>query len=481
MSEINLFTPRRGSCVAPGSGSGDGFGVDPGTGADPGAGAGPGSGSGAIGGGAIGDERAPLAHRMRPRTLEEFVGQEHIIGPGRLLRRAIEADRLSSLIFYGPPGTGKTTLAYVIAGKTRSHFERLNAVTSGVADIRRVVEAAAGRLAAGRQRTILFIDEIHRFNRSQQDALLPAVEDGTVILIGATTENPFFEVNSPLVSRSRIFRLEPLTGEHIATILKRALEDRERGLGDYNVEVDEDAFRHIVDVANGDARAALNAIELAVLTTPPGENGIRHITLEVAEESIQRRALRYDKQGDNHYDTISAFIKSMRGSDPDAAVYWLARMVEAGEDPGFIARRVVICASEDVGNADPHALLVATAAAQAVDFVGWPEASIILAQAVIYVAAAPKSNASYLAINAAKKDVEGMRSGDVPIHLRDASYRGAARLGHGKGYKYPHDYPGHYIPQDYLPDNVRGRVYYKPTENGYELKIKERLERLRRS
>ncbi|HHV62888.1 MAG TPA: AAA family ATPase [Firmicutes bacterium] len=465
MAEVNLFTHGGGRDSAPG---GAGTGTSSSRGPDPGA------------GGRIPEGNAPLAFRMRPRTLDEFVGQEHIVGPGRLLRRAIEADRLSSLIFYGPPGTGKTTLAYIIAGKTRSHFERLNAVTSGVADIRKVIEAAAERLAASKQRTILFIDEIHRFNRAQQDALLPAVEDGTIILIGATTENPFFEVNSPLISRSRIFKLEPLTDEHVAMILRRALDDRERGLGNYRIEIDEDAFRHIVDVANGDARAALNAIELAVITTQPGEGGVRHITLEVAEESIQRRALRYDKQGDNHYDTVSAFIKSMRGSDPDAAVYWLARMIEAGEDPRFIARRLVICASEDVGNADPHALLVATAAAQAVDFVGWPEASIVLAQAVIYVATAPKSNASYLAINAAKKDVEDMRSGDVPVHLRDASYRGAARLGHGKGYKYPHDYPGHHVPQDYLPENLRGKVYYTPSDNGYEIKIKERLERLRR-
>lgn len=422
---------------------------------------------------------APLAARMRPRTLDEFVGQEHMVGPGRLLRRAIEADRLTSIILYGPPGTGKTTLAMVIAGMTKSHFEQVNAVTAGVADLRRVVAEAEERLGMHGKRTILFIDEVHRFNRSQQDALLPAVENGTVIFIGATTENPFFEVNAPLVSRSRVFRLEPLSDRDIAVILRRALEDRERGLGEFSVEVDDDAFNHIVRMANGDARSALNAIELAVLTTPPDERGVRHITLEVAEDSIQRRALVYDRDGDAHYDTISAFIKSMRGSDPDAAVYWLARMVAAGEDPEFIARRIVIQAAEDVGCADPHALLVACAAAWAVKFVGWPEAKLPLAQAAIYVATAPKSNSAYVAIGKAMEDVEKERSGEVPAHLRDASYKGAARLAHGAGYKYPHDFPGHFVPQQYLPDTLAGRVYYEPSSNGYEKQIAERLAKWR--
>ncbi|MGE5592109.1 MAG: AAA family ATPase [Betaproteobacteria bacterium] len=424
---------------------------------------------------------APLAARMRPRTLDEFVGQEHMVGPGKLLRRAIEADRLTSMILYGPPGTGKTTLAMVIAGMTRSHFEQINAVTAGVADLRRVIAEAEERLGLHGQRTILFIDEVHRFNRSQQDALLPAVENGTVVFIGATTENPFFEVNAPLVSRSRVFRLEPLTDEEIAIILRRALEDCERGLGGFSVEVDSEAFDHIVRMANGDARSALNAIELAVLTTPPDSRGVRHVTLEVAEDSIQRRALVYDHDGDAHYDTISAFIKSMRGSDPDAAVYWLARMVAAGEDPEFIARRIVVQAAEDVGCADPHALLVACAAAWAVKFVGWPEAKLPLAQAAIYVATAPKSNSACVAIGRAMGDVEKERQGRVPVHLRDASYKGAARLGHGVGYKYPHDFPGHFVQQQYLPDELVGRVYYEPSPNGYERHISERLAKWRKA
>ncbi|MFZ5923669.1 MAG: AAA family ATPase, partial [Bacillota bacterium] len=418
---------------------------------------------------------APLAARMRPRNLDEFVGQEHILGRGKLLRRAIEADRLSSIILYGPPGTGKTTLAMVIASTTKSHFEQMNAVTSGVGDIRRVAAEAAERLGLHGTRTILFIDEVHRFNKAQQDALLPAVENGTVIFIGATTENPFFEVNAPLVSRSRIFRLTPLDDEDIAAIVRRALEDKERGLGRFNVEIETDAFSHIVRMANGDARSALNAIELAVLTTPPDDHGVRRITLEVAEDSIQRRALVYDRDADAHYDTISAFIKSMRGSDPDATVYWLAKMVAAGEDPEFIARRIVIQAAEDVGCADPHALLVAMAAAWAVRFVGWPEAKIPLAEAAIYLACAPKSNSAYLAINRAMEDIENERTGEVPIHLRDASYKGAARLGHGAGYKYPHDFSGHFVPQQYLPDTLAGKVYYEPTSNGYEKQIAERL------
>ncbi len=418
---------------------------------------------------------APLALRMRPVTLEEFVGQEHILGQGRLLRRAIEGDRLSSVILYGPPGTGKTALANIIAGITRSHFQSLNAVTSGVADIRRVMEDASDRLRMHETRTILFIDEVHRFNKTQQDALLPAVEDGTVIFIGATTENPFFEISRPLLSRSRVFRFEPLDDEDISLILRRALEDKERGLGEYKVVVDEDAFCHIVRCANGDARTALNAIELAVLTTEADEGGVRCITLEIAEESIQEKALVYDKSGDAHYDMASALIKSMRGSDPDATVYWLARMIASGEKPEFIARRILIHAAEDIGLADPHALLVASAAAWAVNFVGWPEAKLILTQAAIYLATAPKSNSCYLAIKNASSDLEGERTGEVPHHLRDASYKGAASLGHGKGYKYPHDYPGNYIFQQYLPDNLVGKTYYEPSENGYERTIKERF------
>ncbi len=418
---------------------------------------------------------APLAARMRPRNLDEFVGQQHVLGPGRLLRRAIEADRLSSIILYGPPGTGKTTLAMVIAARTQAHFEQMNAVTSGVNDLRRVATEAVERLGMHGTRTILFIDEVHRFNKAQQDALLPAVENGTVILIGATTENPFFEVNAPLVSRSRVFRLTPLDDEDIALIVRRALEDSERGLGAFDVEVDEDAFLHVVRMANGDARSALNAIELAVLTTSPDERGVRHITLDVAEDSIQRRALVYDRDGDAHYDCISAFIKSMRGSDPDAATYWLARMAAAGEDPEFIARRIVIQAAEDVGCADPHALMVAVAAAWAVKFVGWPEAKLPLAEAAIYVACAPKSNAAYVALTRAAEDLENERTGEVPMHLRDASYPGSARLGHGAGYRYPHDFPGHFVPQQYMPDHLARRVYYEPSSNGYERQIGERL------
>ena len=418
---------------------------------------------------------APLARRMRPATLEEFVGQEHILGRGKLLRRAIEGDRLSSVVFYGPPGTGKTALANIIAGVTKSHFQSLNAVTSGIADIRRVMEEASDRLKMHETRTILFIDEVHRFNKTQQDALLPAVEDGTVIFIGATTENPFFEVSRPLLSRSRVFRFEPLDDARVSLILRRALEDKSLGLGEYEVVFDEDAFSHLVKTANGDARSALNALELSVLTTEPDECGVRRITLEIAEESIQERALGYDKSGDAHYDIASAFIKSMRGSDPDATAYWLARMVASGEKPEFIARRILIQAAEDVGLADPHALLVAVAAAWAVSFVGWPEAGLILAEAAMYIATAPKSNSCYLAIKKATADLETERTGEVPSHLRDASYKGASTLGHGKGYKYPHEYPGNYIFQQYLPYLLAGKTYYEPSENGYERTIKERL------
>ncbi|BDG60592.1 AAA family ATPase [Caldinitratiruptor microaerophilus] len=419
---------------------------------------------------------APLADRMRPRTLDEVVGQEHIVGPGRLLRRAIEADRLSSLILWGPPGSGKTTLARIIAATTRAHFEQLNAVTAGVSDIRRIMQEARDRLGQHGQRTVVFVDEIHRWSRSQQDALLPYVEDGTIILIGATTENPSFEVIPPLLSRARLFRLEPLTDEQVRTVVERALTDPERGLGREAVRVDPEALDHIVRMANGDARSALNALELAVLTTPPGPDGVRHVTLAVAEESIQRRVLRYDREGDQHYDVVSAFIKSMRGSDPDAALYWLARMIEAGEDPLFIARRVVIHASEDVGMADPMALVVAVAAMQAVHMVGWPEARLALAQAVVHVATAPKSNAVYVAIGEAMKDVQEKRAGEVPVHLRDASYKGAARLGHGAGYKYPHDFPGAHVAQVYVPPEVLGRVYYRPSDRGFEAEIRRRLE-----
>ncbi|MCK4258530.1 MAG: AAA family ATPase [Halanaerobiales bacterium] len=423
------------------------------------------------------EKDAPLASRMRPRTLDEFIGQEEIVGEGRLLRRAIQADRLTSFIFYGPPGTGKTTLAQIIANTTHSEFEMLNAVTSGVKDIRAVLERARERVGMFQKRTILFVDEIHRFNKSQQDALLPAVEDGTVILIGATTENPYFEVNSPLVSRSRIFKLNSLTQEEVKTVLLRALEDQERGLGKYKVRLDKDALDHLANISNGDARNALNAFELAVLTTLEDKEGIIHIDLEVAEESIQRRALNYDKNGDNHYDTISAFIKSMRGSDPDATLYWLAKMLYAGEDPKFIARRILIHAAEDVGLANPHALIVAQAAAYAVEFVGMPEARIPLAEAALFIATAPKSNAAYVGINSAMEIVKKEEVGSVPTHLRDSSYKGASKLGHGKGYKYPHDYQGSYVSQVYLPPNIQGKKFYEPTGNGYEKQIQDYLKK----
>jgi putative ATPase len=420
---------------------------------------------------------APLAEKMRPRTLEEFVGQKEILGEGKLLYRAIKADKVSSLILYGPPGTGKTTLARIIANSTQSYFEQINAVTSGISDIRRVIKDARERLAMYHKKTLLFIDEIHRFNKAQQDALLPFVEDGTIILIGATTQNPYFEVISPLISRSRIFSLKPLEGHEIKTIIFRALQDKERGLGNFKIKIDDDALEHIVNVSNGDARSALNAIELAFLTTPLDDEGVCHITLEIAEESIQKRAVAYDKNGDNHYDTISAFIKSMRGGDPDAVLYWLAKMIYAGEDPLFIARRIIICASEDVGNADPNALTVAVSAARAVELIGMPEGRIPLAQAAIYVACAPKSNASYMGIERALDDIKNNRLGDVPRHLMDTSYKGAENLGRGKGYKYPHDFNGNYVNQDYLPINKRDKRFYFPTENGYEKIIKERLSR----
>lgn len=420
---------------------------------------------------------APLATKMRPRNLDEFIGQEEVVGKGSLLRRSIEADQLSSVIFYGPPGSGKTTLAQVIANTTKGHFEQLNAVAAGIGDLKRVINEARDRLGMYGKKTILFIDEIHRFNKTQQDALLPVVEEGVITLIGATTENPYFEVNAALISRSRIFRLKPLEGKHVKEILEIAMKDAERGLGSYNFSVENAALMHLISTADGDARIALNALELAVQTTPPADDGIRYITLQVAEESIQRRAVKYDKSGDYHYDTISAFIKSMRGSDPDAALHWLARMIDAGEDPEFIMRRIIICAAEDVGLADPQALMVATAAAQALAYVGLPEARIPMAQAAVYVACAPKSNAVYVGIDEALADVKNKPVGEVPMHLRDKHYQGAKELGHGKGYKYPHDYPKNFVNQQYLPKELLGNRYYLPSNNGYEVEIQSNLEK----
>jgi putative ATPase len=426
------------------------------------------------------EKEAPLAARMRPRNLEEFMGQDEIIGPGRLLRRAIEADRLRSMIFYGPPGTGKTTLARIIANTTSAVFESINAVTAGVADIRRLISEARERYQLYQRKTILFIDEIHRFNKSQQDALLPAVEDGTVLLIGATTENPLYEVNSPLVSRSMIFRFYTLTNDALKQIIANALSDRERGLGDYRVELDQSALEFLINKADGDARIALNALELAALTTKPdSDSGKILLTLNILADCIQQRPIVYDRDGQNHYDTISAFIKSMRGSDPDAAVYYLARMISAGEDPKFIARRMIIHAAEDVGNADPQALLVAVAAAQALEMIGLPEAQIPMAQAAIYIATAPKSNASCQAIHQAMADVENMENQIVPAHLRDSSHPGASRLGDGVGYLYPHNYPEGIVKQDYLPANLLSKYYYQPTDRGYEKEIRAYLERVK--
>ncbi|MFQ5343571.1 MAG: AAA family ATPase [Anaerolineae bacterium] len=419
---------------------------------------------------------APLAARMRPRTLDEFVGQEHIVGEGRLLRRAIQADRLSSLIFWGPAGTGKTTLASIIANTTESHFAALSAVLAGVADLRQVIAEAKERRNLYGRRTILLIDEIHRWNKAQQDAMLPHVEDGTVILVGATTENPYFSIIAPLVSRSRIFQLESLSQENLRAILQQALDDPDRGYGRRKIAVTDEAIAHIVNMAGGDARNALNALELAVETTPP-DDGVIRIDLAVAEESIQRRALRYDRGGDEHYDTISAFIKSIRGSDPDAALYWLAKMIYAGEDPRFIARRLVVHASEDIGLADPLALVVATAAAHAVEYVGMPEARLNLSEATLYLATAPKSN-SVLSIMQALEDVEREGETEVPTHLKDAS-RDAEGLGHGQGYRYPHSFAGHHVAQQYLPAALRGRRWYEPGDQGYEQEIAERLAKWR--
>lgn len=417
-------------------------------------------------------DESPLASRLRPTTLDEVVGQQHIVGKDKLLYRAIKADKLSSIIFYGPPGTGKTTLAKVIANTTSAEFMQINATSAGKKDMEEVVAAAKNNQGMYGKKTILFIDEIHRFNKGQQDYLLPFVEDGTIILIGATTENPYFEVNPALLSRSVIFELKKLSTEDIRTLLLRAVNDTEKGMGSYHAQMDDDALEFLADMANGDARAALTAIELGILTTDRSEDGIIHITLDVASECIQKRVINYDKTGDNHYDTISAFIKSMRGSDPDAAVYYLARMLYAGEDVKFIARRIMILASEDIGNADPQALHVAVAAAQAVERLGMPEARIVLAQAVTYMASAPKSNSAINAIDKAMRVVQETKTPPVPVHLQDAHYKSAGKLGHGKGYKYAHDYKNHYVKQQYLPDGLTGEVFYEPSENGYEQQIR---------
>ena len=425
------------------------------------------------------EKESPLASRLRPRTLDEVVGQQHIIGKDKLLYRAIKADKLGSVILYGPPGTGKTTLAKVIANTTQADFKQINATVAGKKDMEEVVTEAKNNMGMYGRRTILFVDEIHRFNKGQQDYLLPFVEDGTLTLIGATTENPYFEVNGALLSRSRIFELKPLEKDDIKQLIYRAVTDSERGMGTYRVKIEEDAADFLADTANGDARAALNAVELGVLTTERSEDGLIHIDLAAAQECIQKRAVRYDKDGDNHYDTISAFIKSMRGSDPDAAVYYLARMLYAGEDIKFIARRIMICASEDVGNADPQALNVAVSAALAAERIGLPEAQIILSQAASYVACAPKSNAAYVAIQNAMENVKTTRTMPVPVHLQDRLYKGAAKLGHGEGYKYAHDYPKHYVKQQYLPDGMEGTVFYEPSDNGYEKQIKAHMKWLK--
>lgn len=423
------------------------------------------------------ENESPLASRMRPTTLEEVAGQQHIIGKDKLLYRAIKADKLGSVIFYGPPGTGKTTLAKVIANTTSARFKQLNATVAGKKDMEEVVKEAQQYLGMYGKKTILFIDEIHRFNKGQQDYLLPFVEDGTLILIGATTENPYFEVNGALISRSIVFELKPLGKEDICGLLERAVTDVEKGMGSYHAVLHEDARDFLADISGGDARAALNALELGILTTEKSEDGKIHIDLETASQCIQKRVVRYDKTGDNHYDTISAFIKSMRGSDPDAAVFYLAKMLYAGEDIKFVARRIMICAAEDVGNADPQALQVAVAAAQAVERLGMPEARIPLAQAVTYVASAPKSNAAYLAVDAALEAVRSTKT-TVPVHLQDSHYKGAGKLGHGTGYQYAHDYPNHYVEQQYLPTELKGKVFYQPTDNGYEKKIQEYFQKI---
>jgi putative ATPase len=420
---------------------------------------------------------SPLSARMRPCSLEEYVGQKHILGEGKLLTRAIEADRISSLILYGPPGVGKTTLALCVSHKTQSHFERINAVASNVEEMRKIIAGAQNRRIASGRKTILFIDEIHRFNKAQQDVLMPDIEEGNIILIGATVFNPFFALVSPLLSRSLIFELEPLSPDDLMLLLRRALADKERGFGDLDVNMEKQALEFLSTISDGDGRKALNALEVAVLTTPKSKDGRIHITRAIAAESIQKKQVNYDGDGDAHYDTASAFIKSMRGSDADAALYWMAKMIYAGEDPRFIARRIVICAAEDVGNADPQALILANAAFQAAEFIGLPEARIILAQAAVYVACAPKSNAVYLGIDRALADVKEQRTHGVPVHLKDAHYKGASKIGHGEGYKYAHDYPQHYVQQEYMPHEA---VYYEPTLQGYEAKIKERMDKLKK-
>lgn len=423
-------------------------------------------------------KHAPLADRMRPESIEEFVGQRHILGEGKFLNRAIKADRITSMIFYGPPGTGKTTLAMIIANSTNMNFEKLSAVTSGVKEIREVIHRAEEGLKLYNKRTILFIDEIHRFNKTQQDALLPFVERGIIILIGATTENPYFEVNKALLSRMMVIPLKPLGKKDIYNIIMSGLKDKGRGLGNYEVNMSHEAIDYLITISDGDGRLALNSLEIAVLSTPEDEKGIINIDLDTIKECILIKSAKYDKGGDEHYDTISAFIKSMRGSDPDATLYWLAKMINAGEDPKFIARRIIICASEDVGNADPNALTLAVSAFNAVDIIGMPEGRIILAQAAVYVACAPKSNASYIGIDKALEDIRSKPVGKVPGHLKDASYKGSVNLGHGKGYIYPHNYDGAYVKQQYLPDEFIGVRYYKPTGNGYEKIIKKRMSKL---
>lgn len=425
------------------------------------------------------EKESPLASRLRPKTLDQVVGQEHIIGKDKLLYRAIKADKISSIIFYGPPGTGKTTLAKVIANTTSADFMQLNATVAGKKDMEDVVAKAKQNMAMSGRKTILFVDEIHRFNKGQQDYLLPFVEDGTVILIGATTENPYFEVNSALISRSIVFELHPLSVENIKTLILRAVNDKTDGMGIYNGVIDDDAVMFLAEISNGDARTALNAVELGILTTDPAQDGKIHITLEVAQQCVQKRALKYDKSGDNHYDTISAFIKSMRGSDPDAAVYYLSRMLYAGESVDFISRRILICAAEDVGMANPQALVVANAAAQAVHQVGMPEAQIILSEAVIYVASSPKSNSACNAIFAANEVVRSTVTAKVPAHLQDAHYKGSAKLGHGIGYKYAHDYPNHYVKQQYLPDGLEGSRFYEPGDLGYEVEVKNYFKKIK--
>lgn len=425
------------------------------------------------------EKESPLASRLRPKTLDQVVGQEHIIGKDKLLYRAIKADKLSSIIFYGPPGTGKTTLAKVIANTTSADFMQLNATVAGKKDMEDVVAKAKQNMAMSGRKTILFVDEIHRFNKGQQDYLLPFVEDGTVILIGATTENPYFEVNSALISRSIVFELHPLSVENIKTLILRAVNDKTDGMGIYNGVIDDDAVMFLAEISNGDARTALNAVELGILTTDPAQDGKIHITLEVAQQCVQKRALKYDKSGDNHYDTISAFIKSMRGSDPDAAVYYLSRMLYAGESVDFISRRILICAAEDVGMANPQALVIANAAAQAVHQVGMPEAQIILSEAVIYVASSPKSNSACNAIFAANEVVRSTVTAKVPAHLQDAHYKGSAKLGHGIGYKYAHDYPNHYVKQQYLPDGLEDSRFYEPGDLGYEVEVKNYFKKIK--